>query len=488
MVRAERRAPDKRCFYLRVWNPGDGSRTGPIGLGFKLNEEVALPGTGLRIKVSGPGIVGDHWIIAARPSTPTEVVPWTLRSGEPPHGPRRFYAPLAMLHWTFSTAFGRGVTVDSCRRTFQPLTRRKGCCTVTVGDENKSFGDFTSITAALASIPVDQPAKICVLPGEYRERVVIHGRSHLVIEGCGATTILRTPTTGPTTAGLIAISSSHDIVLKDLTIEATGQFGVEIADPMLIAAPPPFQRRIRLEGLSIKTTRDGTLTPPGLTNLWIPLSGAAPFPMSTIAALRVDDLRITGCVTSMVGDLSGAPNISLYGCTAATIRGNRIQTIDNATAKRLAWGGIQIGADCERVLVEDNWIEGGSGYGITFGTGQTLAVGQVELDVFDPIGRFALVAAGTLYNSKASLPLSALPAGGATSVIVGYRADCRDVRILRNTITGMGSSGISVLGFEKAGLVGSSTSRWRRTTSRSPTTSSAAIVRTAWMGLRRAIT
>ncbi|MCY0990907.1 right-handed parallel beta-helix repeat-containing protein [Nannocystis sp. ILAH1] len=446
-------APEKRCFYLRVWNPGDGSRTGPIGLGFKIDEEVALPGTGLRIKISKPGIVGDHWIIAARPSTPTEVVPWTLRSGEPPHGPRRFYAPLAMLHWTFSTAFGRGVTVDSCRRTFQPLTRRKGCCTVTVGDENKSFGDFTSITAALASIPVDQPAKICVLPGEYRERVVIHGRSHLVIEGCGATTLLATPTTSATTAGLIEISSSHDIVLKDLTIEAKGQFGVKIADLLVKDEPPPPQRRIRLEGLSIKTMGDTALPAPGLTNLWTPATGAAPFPMATIAALLVDDLRITGCVTTMVGDLSGAPNISLSFCTAVTIRGNRIQTVDNASAKRLAWGGLQIGALCERVLVEDNWIEGGSGHGITFGMGQAVADDQDELDVFDPVGRFALVAAGTLYNSKASLLVSAPPAGGGTPVEVGYHANCRDIRILRNTITGMGSSGISVLGFEKAGEV-----------------------------------
>ena len=439
--------PDRRCFYLRVWNPGDGSRGGPIGLGFKIDEEVALPGTGLRIKISQPGIVGDHWIIAARPSTPTEVVPWTLRSGEPPHGPRRFYAPLAMLHWTYSSAFGRGVTVDSCRRTFRPLTRQKGCCTVTVGDENRSFGDFTSITAALAAIPVDQPAKICVLPGEYAERVVIHGRSHLVIEGCGATTILRTPATSPTVDGLISISSSHDIVLKDLTIAATGQFGVRIADPFIGYLGRPPQRRIRLEGLTITTTRDASPGDPSLDELWIPLTGSAPFPMATIAAFQVEELLISRCVNTMVGDLSGAPNISLNMCVGATVRGNRFQTVDNGSAQRLAWGGVQIGFGCERVLVEDNWIEGGSGYGITLGTGGTWGEVPGDLDMFDPVGRFVLVAAGALYASKASLPLTAVPAGGGEPEEVSYGADCRDIRILRNTITGMGSSGISVLGF-----------------------------------------
>ncbi|MFZ6178946.1 right-handed parallel beta-helix repeat-containing protein [Nannocystis pusilla] len=443
--------PDRRCFYLRVWNPGDGSRSGPIGLGFKIDEEVALPGTGLRIKISRPGIVGDHWIIAARPSTPSEVVPWTLRSGEAPHGPRRFYAPLAMLHWTFSSALGRAVTVDSCRRTFRPLTRQKGCCTVTVGDESKSFGDFTSITAALASIPVDQPAKICVLPGEYAERVVIHGRSHLVIEGCGATTILRSPTTSATVDGLISISASHDIVVKDLTIAAIGQFGVRIADPLVGYLSRAPQRRIRLEGLTITSTRNGSPGDPSLDELWMPLTGSARFPMSTVAAFQVEALVISRCVNTMVGDLSGAPNISLVMCTDTTVRGNRFQTVDNGGGKRLAWGGVQIGFGCERVLVEDNWIEGGSGYGITFGTGTAGDEVPGDLDIFDPVGRFVLVAADdALYHSKASLRESAEPRGGGPLVDVGYGTYCRDIRILRNTITGMGSSGISVIGFHAA--------------------------------------
>src|SRR5690606_19234869 len=108
-----------------------------------------------------------------------------------------------MLHWTNDG--GLAVTTESCRRTFRPLTELGGCCTVTVGDGDQSFGDYRTITEALAALP-PTGGKVCVLAGVYEERVEIEDRSDIVIEGCCERSILRTPSSNDTSAGLITLT------------------------------------------------------------------------------------------------------------------------------------------------------------------------------------------------------------------------------------------------------------------------------------------
>src|SRR5690606_30282912 len=77
-----------RYFYLRVWS-GGGAGAQPDHAIDLLNP-VPLGETGLTAQFSGSGLSGDHWVVSARPNTPTEVSPWALLDGMPPMGPRRW--------------------------------------------------------------------------------------------------------------------------------------------------------------------------------------------------------------------------------------------------------------------------------------------------------------------------------------------------------------------------------------------------------------
>lgn len=115
-------------YFMRVWNRGS-DRTSEPAIHFHAGTPVTLRDTGLQVTITGPDpstdpdlLSGDYWIIAARPETPDRVVPWKLKSGRRPNGVRRFYAPLALIHW------GRGVNEGQtlggqpfdCRAAFLP--------------------------------------------------------------------------------------------------------------------------------------------------------------------------------------------------------------------------------------------------------------------------------------------------------------------------------------------------------------------------------
>jgi hypothetical protein len=331
-----------RYLFARLWNPGDDASAVQFGLNFVPGQEIPLTGTGLKIKFGRVGIVGDFWIIGSRPSTPRPMVPWDLAldTGAAPHGPRRFYSPLALLNWTIDGEVAQ-VEVHSCRRTFRPLTRLRGCCTVTVGDDATSFGDFTSINEALRAIPLDEPGKICILPGEYNERVVIEGRSNLIIEGCGARTVLRTPDGNITSAGLITIERCTNITVRSLQIEAVGQFGVMILGG-LDGAAFVYCREISLQNLDIRTRRDPALAPPMISALWV-TPGSSAFPLSTVAVYLTERLTITGCKLTMTGTLSSAANIIFNQVSYGLVRDCKILTPSPpAKVRSWAWGGVQL--------------------------------------------------------------------------------------------------------------------------------------------------
>src|SRR5262249_55424636 len=121
--------------------------------------------------------------IAARPSTPTLVVPWELLDAAAPAGPRYFFAPLALITWTRIPA-ALTVTVHDCRERFRPLCNNRGCCTVSVGDGIFSHGDFDSIEDAIAFLP-DEGGEVCLLPGLHRTNATIAFRRNITVKGCG---------------------------------------------------------------------------------------------------------------------------------------------------------------------------------------------------------------------------------------------------------------------------------------------------------------
>lgn len=117
--------------------------------------------------------------VAARPSTPDEFVPWNLDTigGVPPHGPRRFYAPLALVRWISPVTS----MVDDARARMRTLCEG-GCCTVTVGDGKESHGQVHTLEEAITLIRTTG-GKICVLPGVHETTAVLDGLSDIVIEG-----------------------------------------------------------------------------------------------------------------------------------------------------------------------------------------------------------------------------------------------------------------------------------------------------------------
>lgn len=432
-----RRSAPAKYFYARVWNPGDDGAEHGLGVAFTKNTPVTLAGTGLELRFSGPAIPGDTWVLAARPSDPTHVVPWDLLTAAAPHGPRRFLCPLAMVAWT-TTRGNRHARVHSCRRTFHPLTQQSGCCSVTVGDGETSHGDYPSITAALRAIPDDMPAKICVLPGVYRERVILQYRADIVIEGCGARTLLSTPVDNDTSAGLITITACRNITIRDLRIEATGQMGVMIFQDDV--TPAVLSHDITLEDLVVTTIRDTIPAAPTSTTLWL-TAGSSSAPLATVAAFLVAGLTVRGCTLTMDSGLSGAANILLLRCTGALVEACEVA----ATAE--AWGGIHVGEGCEEIVLEGNTITTGMGHGVTFGSASTTTTATDYVHVFDPAGRFVLGAGSSGLSVHGKLAATGVPSGGGEAVALHIAGDIRDVHILGNKITGMGGCGVGVLGF-----------------------------------------
>ena len=209
-------------FYMRVWNRG-ADQISPEKMPFTVGTPLPLGNTGLEITISGDDHVsGNYWIIAARPETPNQVVPWELEKGLAPHGIRRYYSPLALIHWK-KDANGniQGEIINDCRDTFLPLTKLRGCCTFTVGDGVKGHGHFNSIEHALHNLP-PQGGKICLLPGLHHANVTIDEKMDIQISGCGLHTVVH-PNLGQYQDPIFMIKNSQRIELDNMTlISATG--------------------------------------------------------------------------------------------------------------------------------------------------------------------------------------------------------------------------------------------------------------------------
>ncbi|MDB5020628.1 MAG: hypothetical protein JWQ28_1755, partial [Pedobacter sp.] len=216
-------------FYLRVWNRGtDLSSDAEI----KFTPGTALPlgNTGLAVTLTGTEfVVNDFWVIAARPETPDQVIPWALEIGNgiSPHGVRRFFTPLAIIKWT-KDANQRpiGKVVSDCRKHFNPITAEDCCCTFSVGDGKTSFGDYNSIQEAVDSLP-SSGGKVCVLPGEHFSNTIVSNRRQVRISGCGDRTIVAP---AKEDQPVFTILQSQKIQIDSMTITHFKGIGVLVTD------------------------------------------------------------------------------------------------------------------------------------------------------------------------------------------------------------------------------------------------------------------
>lgn len=327
--------------FVRVWNRGTDTTPGPT-LPLPAGP-VALGDTGLQLTVSGADRrPGDYVIAAARPATPDLVLPWQLLVGAPPMGWRRFVAPLGLIEWQG----GAGRVLSDCRRRFRPLTRLRGCCTYTVGDENVSFGDFTSIEAAVRALP-PEGGQVCVLPGSYTENVFLDRAENIRITGCGART--RIAPLDPDEP-IFAFRRGRNIDIDDLTLVAP-------AAKAIIARGQPFDGGVEMiEGLRLR-------------RLDIEARDRMAIDLRFVAGAEISGCRISlGELTADLTTVAPAGQEPAIFALAedlliaeVTIRG------EIARAMLRPAGGIQIGGGSERVEIRACRIEGGIGNGITLG-------------------------------------------------------------------------------------------------------------------------
>jgi hypothetical protein len=443
--------------FVRVWDRGDDITSDPA-IPFTPNTALSLGSTGLAVTITGDArVAGDHWIISARPRTPDRVVPWEFEVGRHVHGIRRFVAPLALVRW--HRAGGMDVLHD-CRPYFPPLTRIRGCCTYTVGDEVSSFGQFTSIQAAIDALPAEG-GKVCVLPGSYEEAIEIIDRANITIEGCGPRSRI---VSGLDSPWGILILGGHDITVRDLAFSTGNTFGVVIAGhtpggpvPQTVAGivqtGKDIVERVRLENLTMTvggraaiyalggrflTIVDCNLTVGPLGAVFDPKSDLGRWPAILTFA---DDVLIEKNHIIVPGE-----NLSLPGSTTTT---------GVITFTRTPLGGIQIGGGSDRVEIRRNEISGGNGDGITLGSWAWAPI-KVILDLDMP---WDVVVASWIFQPGIVITINdegcievdwdppPPPTDGNDGLIPVSMGAVTDIRIVDNDIRRMGRSGIGVARF-----------------------------------------
>ena len=418
---------------------------------------MALGQTGLAVTFSGTGRAGDHWIVAARPSTPNTVVPWSITSDSPPVGPHEVVAPLALVRWYLDAAGNVASDVHDCRDRFEPLTQLRGCCTITVGDGTHSHGTVRSIQHAVDLLP-PEGGKVCVLPGVYREQVVIRGKHDVTIEGCGRRSVIANPEKVPGVAGvavapaLIEVSGSERVRLRDLAVEAVGAVGVRLG------LVPGTSRDVTIEHVAFHCGGAGPVQKPTAA------------PQSAIDGLLGEGIRIAGCDIVVDDFLTEQPALFVRG-TDVVVEHNRIravvdpttnETSGDVTVERVvsrAWGGMQLAGPSLRVTVDNNDVAGGRGHGITLGNvvlGKIIVgTGTVSLPsappaVFDPglrvpVGCCATTGDDLCVDVNPFPPGIDLPPDPGRVPLPG--GTLVDLRITRNRVRDQGTSGISAAAF-----------------------------------------
>ena len=425
-------------YYLRLWTggmPETFTAGGPA---------VALQGTGLEATFDNYGIPGDYWIVAARPNTPNVLVPWSLKAGsddepehyEPPMGPKRFYAPLALIHWCLDENQAVEVDVKDCRRRFGRMAQAKGCCTVTVGDGVESVGDVTTIGEALEALR-GTGGTVCLLPGKYGEKLDMKGMTSVTIKGCGPRSRLVNPegdngysgALGQVPEGLITICDGTNIRLESFAIEATGMHAIRIQDS---------STQIVMEDLDLSLRGNPS-------NDVIVLGGVDVFDASRV---RIEDCRI---ITDNPADYAPFASVYLSG-SDLVVRGNRIITgtadtdPDPNQEIAIAWGGIQVAGNSKDVEISGNDVLGGFGHGITLGS-------ITYSEINDPTNTSMIPIGQSLISSSSSYKLDLFPRNyidpddGVTEFTPAPTGPIAGLRIADNRISVHGGSGIGVAGF-----------------------------------------
>ena len=413
--------PDPTAFF-RLW---DGIRLVtefPVGVA---DPTELVPGLGIRLELDAPTLnnsnyrVGDYWTFPVR-AAGADFDPSMWPSNAPPQGVVYHRGPLGILNWTAGPVdhLAGSPEIHDCRRPFQPLTKIQTCCTYKVGDGISSFGDFDSIQDAVNHLPEAEGGEICVLPGVYRENVVVD-KNNVRIHGCG----VRSHVIADTSAPVFEIPGRHHVTIEGLRIDAH-ETGIGI--------------------LAAQDDQDNESHHLSFLNLTVHAVID-----SAIKVLDAHHVRIEDCRVLMGDEFSGWAGMFLRADDV--LIEHNIITVESARSQesgesRVAAGrgGLHIAGTSERVEIIDNKIEGGIGNGITLGSLEEIddsgdrvggEIGWV-IGIFNPCDPCG---PGDIY----------IPPRGTVPGEPSYRSAgaLYSIRIERNQIQNMGLNGIGVAAF-----------------------------------------
>jgi hypothetical protein len=414
--------------YMRVWNRGSDIASQPA-IPFVPGTAVTLGQTGLSVTLKGTGfLTGDHWIIAARPDTPNQVVPWLLESGRGPHGLRRYVAALGVIEWDATGVAVVGKVVHDCRDPFPPLTRLRTCCTYTVGDGVTSFGKFTSIQKAIDALPAEG-GEICIMPGRYKEHIIIQSRHDVIIHGCDTFTIILDDE--KPNLPLITILDSQRIMIHRLSMEATVNQAIRIGTDPKRPRGNPGPETVHIDNIDF-SVRDRS---------------AIEIDTGRFMRIRQNNIQVQELLKPLDNNSNIGKEPAIFSLADDVLIEQNF--IDCHFSRRLvsALGGIQIGGGSERVDIHRNKIIGGNGNGVTLGSfhfvpanpaggdagpaGAAGSAGGYQI-VVDPNGCIHII------------PDPGNPGGNNPQVPVSD-GNLVDIRIVDNDILNMGSNGIATV-------------------------------------------
>lgn len=410
--------------FFRLWD-GIALITGfPTGLPTP-NELVT--GLGVRLEFDAPTAgntnytPGDFWIFPVRTSGTEDFDPATeWPNNAPPEGIHYHRVPLAILNWDAvpSATITAPNHIHDCRRVFQPLARLDNCCQYTVGDGMKSYGDYDTIQTAIDELP-PEGGRICILPGEYDENLVIE-KDNVIIHGCGPNSHIAAVSSAPA----VHIRGAVNVTVKGLRITAHRDApGIHLETNSAGREP----QHIVLKELTVNAaTRSAVQMDAGrffnLTDSYLSMDDvASPWPGVFVNG---DDVLVEHNV------------IAVKVASPSAVVGDVV----TVSAGR---GGLQLGGGSERVQIIDNLIQGGIGNGITLGTVEeiddngdvvTRVIGWV-VNADDPCDPCA---PGSVYYP---------PGGGNGGPTYRSAGTLYEIRIERNRILDMGLNGIGVVMF-----------------------------------------
>jgi hypothetical protein len=273
------------------------------------------------------------------------------------------------------------------------VTTGGGLCTFTVGDGKISHGEFNGIRGFFEAFDLASArggGTICVLRGTYRfrdlgvrETIILTGARNIIIEGNQLETTFEAEKFMP-----FHFDRCRNIQLRDLRIRARQPDGPDPSSPLNGLVRFSHCSDITLErcqfdaesdqghvNLSCLFIEDAELAEPNRVAPSAVIRDCRfrtqqANSISGVALRHTSKAWLVGNVIEILAD-GGGLGIDLdMGCDGCMIAENQVfGIVPSPQENRIgALGGIHVGSDCDEVIVRDNLIENGSGFGIGLGS------------------------------------------------------------------------------------------------------------------------